>query len=112
MLAVDYVNSVRIVGRVSATGEARRLPSGDTVHTMRVVVPRASRRDRDRSAVDTIDVACWTAAARRAAARLAVDDHVEVDGALRRRFFRTGTGVASRYEVEAQKVRRLPEGPR
>src|SRR5689334_15834033 len=63
---MDYVNSVRLVGRVSAVGEARELPSGDTVHTLRVVVPRAvvARRaskgdDGGRAGVDTIDVACW-----------------------------------------------------
>ena len=39
-------------------------------------------------------------------ARLAIDDHVEVEGALRRRFCRTGAGVASRYEVEARLLRR------
>jgi single-strand DNA-binding protein len=104
---MDYVNHVRLVGRVTAPGEARELPSGDTVHTLRVVVPRPARRDRDRAGVDTIDVACWTAAARRTAARLSVDDHVEVEGALRRRFFRAGGGVASRYEVEASTLRRV-----
>lgn len=104
---MDYVNQIRLVGRVSATGEARELPSGDTVHTLRVVVPRAARRERDRAGVDTIDVACWSAGARRTAARLAIDDHVEVEGSLRRRFFRTGAGVASRYEVEARTLRRV-----
>lgn len=104
---MDYVNQIRLVGRVSSAGEPRELPSGDTVHTLRVVVPREARRDRDRAGVDTIDVACWTAGARRAAARLSVDDHVEVEGSLRRRFFRAGGGVASRYEVEARTVRRV-----
>lgn len=103
---MDYVNSVHLVGRVTAPGEPRELPSGDTVHTLRVVVPREAHRGQERAAVDAIDVACWTAAARRGAARLVVDDHVEVEGALRRRFFRTGTGVASRYEVEARRLRR------
>ena len=103
---MDYVNFVHLVGRVTATGEPRELPSGDTVHTVRVVVPREARRGQDRPGVDTIDVACWSAAARRGAARLAVDDHVEVHGALRRRFFRTPGGVASRYEVEALRMRR------
>lgn len=114
---MDYVNSVRLVGRVSAVGEARELPSGDTVHTLRVVVPRAvaTRRasrgdDSGRAGVDTIDVACWTAASRRTAGSLTADDHVEVEGALRRRFFRTGAGVASRYEVEAARLRRVKEG--
>lgn len=104
---MDYVNQVRLVGRVTATGEARELPSGDTVHTLRVVVPRETRRDGERSGVDTIDVACWGAGVRRSAARLSVEDHVEVEGALRRRFFRAGGAVASRYEVEARTVRRL-----
>ena len=38
--------------------------------------------------------------------RCEVDDHVEVEGALRRRFFRAGGAVASRYEVEARRVTR------
>jgi len=104
---MDYVNHIRLVGRVTAVGEARELPSGDTVHTLRVVVPREARRDGDRAGVDTIDVACWAAGVRRCAGRLDVDDHVEVEGALRRRFFRAGGGVASRYEVEARTLRRL-----
>jgi len=106
---MDYVNSVHLVGRVTATGEPRELPSGDTVLTLRVVVPRAERRRdraRARAGVDTIDVACWTPAARRSASRCEVDDHVEVEGALRRRFFRAGGAVASRYEVEARRVTR------
>jgi single-strand DNA-binding protein len=104
---MDYVNSVHLVGRVTATGEPRELPSGDTVVTLRVVVPRVeTRREQARAGVDTIDVACWTAAARRSAARCAVDDHVEVEGALRRRFFRAGGAVASRYEVEASRISR------
>jgi single-strand DNA-binding protein len=109
---MDEVNHVRLVGRVSATGEPRELPSGDIVHTLRVVVPREARRDREHAGVDTIDVACWTAGTRRCASRLALDDRVEVEGALRRRFFRAGGGVASRYEVEARSVRRvrLPAG--
>ena len=108
---MDYVNSVHLVGRVTATGEPRELPSGDTVLTMRVVVPRAQRRDTARPGVDTIDVACWTAAARRSASRCEVGDHVDVEGALRRRFFRAGGAVASRYEVEARRViRRRGDG--
>lgn len=107
---MDYVNVVHLVGRVTATGEPRELPSGDTVLTLRVVVPREQRRNTARPGVDTIEVACWTAAARRAASRCAVDDHVEVEGALRRRFFRAGDSVASRYEVEARRIiRRRPD---
>ena len=116
---MDEVNSVRLVGRVSAVGEPRELPSGDTVQTLRLVVPRAARGAKGVGAsggsagsaatVDTIDVACWTAGVRRTAASLAPDDRVEVEGSLRRRFFRTGAGVGSRYEVEARRLRRVKE---
>ncbi|WP_392542125.1 single-stranded DNA-binding protein [Oryzobacter telluris] len=113
---MDYVNSIRLVGRVAAVGEPRELPSGDVVVTMRVVVPREGPGRRPRGSVeavrpgtgvDTIDVACWSAASRRAAGGLSTEDHVEVEGSLRRRFFRTGAGVASRYEVEARRLRRV-----
>jgi single-strand DNA-binding protein len=106
MDTVEYTNTVRLVGRVSAPGAPRELPSGDTVHTLRVVVPRSAGAGRGREGVDTIDVACWSAGARRTAARLSVDDHVEVEGSLRRRFFRAAGGVGSRYEVEAVRLRR------
>jgi single-strand DNA-binding protein len=104
---MDYVNEVHLVGRVSAPGDPRVLPSGDTVHVVRVVVPRGAE-GATRTGVDTIDVACWRAGVRRVAGRLATDDHVEVEGHLRRRFFRAGSGVGSRYEVEATRMRRTP----
>jgi len=34
-------------------------------------------------------------------------DIIEIDGALRRRFWRTPGGPVSRYEVEVRKARRL-----
>ena len=99
-----FVNHVTLCGRVSHVGEERELPSGDLVHSWRLVVPRsASPRAgagvKGRSQPDVIDVSCWTAATRRSVSRL-------VEGALRRRFFRGASGVASRYEVEALLVRR------
>lgn len=98
------VNEVRLVGRVSGAPEARELPSGDTVVQLRVVVTRPPSERKQQ--VDTIDVACWTPVTRRVALRLAAGDVVEVDGALRRRFYRSGPVTQSRYEVEAQRVRR------
>ncbi len=100
----DPVNEVRLVGRVSALSEPHLLPSGDSVITLRLVVPRAARRPR-RPGVDTIDVACWTPDTRRDAVAVGVDGHAEVIGSLRRRFFRGPGGPQSRYEVEAGSVR-------
>lgn len=96
------VNAVELRGRVSGDPDPKVLPSGDEVVTMRLVVPRPTG-----GPVDTIDLACWSPATRRSAARLSDGDHVHVTGALRRRFFRTPAGAASRYEVEVTKVARL-----
>jgi len=95
------VNSVELSGRVSGEPEARVLPSGDDLVTLRLVVARPAG-----GPVDTIDLACWSKASRRSAARLSDGDHVHVTGALRRRFFRTPGGAASRYEVEVTKLAR------
>ena len=92
-------NLVELTGRVSGDPVTRDLPSGDALVTLRLVVAR-----EDGGPVDTIDCACWSAGARRAAGRFRDGDRARVEGALRRRFFRTPGGPASRYEVE---VRRL-----
>jgi single-strand DNA-binding protein len=106
-----YVNSIELVGRLSAVGEARELPSGDRVLTCRIVIPREGDGPGE-TGVDTIDVACWTRATQAAVARIGVDGFAQVTGILRRRFFRTGAGPASRYEVEARTVRRVATGQR
>ncbi|WP_411285008.1 single-stranded DNA-binding protein [Lapillicoccus sp.] len=129
------VNSVRLVGRVSAEPEHRELPSGDKLVLLRVIVSRPVRRGRSgpgprgaattaattkastpggapaRQQVDTIDVTCWTAVVRRAAAGLQPGQVVEVHGALRRRFYRAGASTQSRYEVEASLLRKVGGPP-
>ena len=120
--ATEARNEVVLWGRLSAPAEQRELPSGDVIVTMRVVVERptssprsagsgsARRRTTDGKVrppgVDTIDVVCWSASTRRAALRLGGGEQIEVEGALRRRFFAGATGRQSRYEVEAARVRR------
>lgn len=95
------VNAVELSGRVSGEPDSRVLPSGDELVTLRLVVPRPAG-----GPVDTIDLACWSKSAQRSALRLADGDQVHVMGALRRRFFRTPAGAASRYEVEVAKLSR------
>ena len=112
---VEQDNVVHMRGRVSAVDEPRELPSGDWVRTLRLVVQRAPAPARSgakvagarATQVDTIDVACWSASTRRMAGRLSAQEVVEVEGALRRRFFRAGGAAASRYEVEASRLRRV-----
>jgi single-strand DNA-binding protein len=106
-IASGHVNTVTLVGRVSAAPEARDLPSGDRLVTLRLVVDRPPERGSTKRAVDVIDVACWSKRTQRTAGSLAPDDAVRVEGALRRRFFATGGGRASRYEVEATRLARV-----
>jgi len=101
----DAVNEVRLVGRLSAAPTERVLPSGDTVWTFRVVVPRPEERAGARQAVDALECAVWAGRVRRSVATWAVDDVVEVTGSVRRRFFRAGGAPASRVEVEVSRGR-------
>jgi len=101
----EWTNEVRLVGRISVDVQERELPSGDRVAQLRVVVPRSA--DTGAGRVDAIDVSCWSARTRRSARGLKAQDLVEVVGALRRRFFRTGTVTVSRYEVEALSLKRI-----
>lgn len=96
---VEETNRVEITGRVSGEPAVREMPSGDELVTLRVVVSRGEGQP-----VDTIDCACWTAGSRRSARRLADGNRVRVEGRLRRRFFRTPGGAASRYEVEVTRL--------
>lgn len=98
-------NHVQLGGRLAAI-DARTLPSGDEVVALRVVVPRPSGR-RDGPTIDTIDCSVWRADLRRRVLRWQPGDSVEVEGALRRRFWRGPTGTRSRYEVEVSRLRRV-----
>lgn len=104
-------NEVVLVGRLAAEVEERTLPSGDVLATWRLVVgrpPARPRRDGGRPVtVDTLDCVAWTGRLRQSARRLRPGDVVQVEGALRRRFWRAGAGAASRCEVEVTALRRL-----
>ena len=98
--AGELLNEVRLRGRWQGADE-RELPSGDLVVTARLVVPRAA------AGVDTVDCAVWTPGLRKRVLQWADGSTVEVLGSLRRRFWRTPAGPASRYEVEVRQARRV-----
>lgn len=107
-------NEVVLSGRISGSPEERELPSGDSVVQLRLVVPRTASRGRTGgrgATVDTIDVSCWTKALQRKAVRLKPGDLVTIRGALRRRFWRSPGGPASRYDVEATGLDRHVPAP-
>ena len=107
------INEVTLQGRLAVDPEERVLPSGDCVWTFRVVVRRppeaakSTATGRRRESVDALDCAAWTPRVQRSVATWSAGDVVSVSGALRRRFFRAGTGSASRVEIEVMRARRV-----
>ena len=102
----DPVNEVFLVGRVTSLAIQKVLPSGDKVVEFRVVIGREKSRGTKRE-VDTLDIAAWSATARKAALAVKIDSWVQISGAVRRRFWRAPNGLASRWQVEASEVVRL-----
>lgn len=100
-------NEVTLVGRLSGEPQERTLPSGDVLLSWRLVVARPPAEVPGRATVDTLDCATFRGDCRRHAGRWTAGDTVEVTGALRRRFWRTPSGAASRVEVEVNAARRL-----
>lgn len=97
-------NQIQLAGKVTRGPEERVLPSGDTVLSFRLSVPRPEGTARP--GTDWVDCAVWTARLRRAVRRWQVGDEVVVEGALRRRVFRSGAGVVPLVEVEVRSAQR------
>lgn len=111
--AAQACNEVTLVGRLAAPPIRRELPSGDEIATFRLVVDRPARRARsgpgdERRRVDTLDCVVWRADLRRRLERVPEGTVLAVAGAVRRRFWRSPTGAASRVEIEVERMRRVP----
>lgn len=102
-------NTVLLRGRLTTEPVERELPSGDVIVTFRVSVTRRGRTPltaRSRQTSDWVDCAAAAAGTRRRALAWKPGDMVEVEGALRRRFYRTSGAPVSRLEVEVLRARR------
>lgn len=109
-------NDVALRGRLAAAPQVRELPSGDEVATLRLVVGRDPRDgppqvDGKRGVtVDTLDCSAWRSPTRRQVLRWEPGDVVEVEGSLRRRFYRAGGTPVSRWDVLIRRARRVARG--
>ncbi len=106
-VAVIDRNDVVLRGRLSAPAELRTLPSGDTLVSFRIVVRRPGTPARGQS-VDVLGCISYDRALQRRASAWQPGDVVEVEGALQRRFWRTGGGTASVCEVNCRRGRKVP----
>jgi single-strand DNA-binding protein len=106
-VAVIDRNDVVLRGRVSAPAELRTLPSGDPLLSFRLIVRRPVPRVRGQS-VDVLTCITYDRGLQRRMAAWQPGDVVEVEGALQRRFWRTGSGTASACEVNCRRGRKVP----
>ncbi len=96
------LNDCLFRGRISGSPTTRELPSGDKVVEFRLIITRA-----EREGVDTLDVGAWSSGPRRRALSLKAGEWVEVSGSVHRRFWQSPSGLASRWQVQAETITRL-----
>jgi single-strand DNA-binding protein len=99
-------NEVHLLGRVSKIATEKVMPSGDQVVEFRLIVDRKKSRSQKRE-VDTLDIAVWGSRNRKRVLTLIPGEWVEIKGEVRRRFWKSPIGIASRWHIEASEVRRL-----
>jgi single-strand DNA-binding protein len=95
-------NAVVLRGRISSAPIKRELPSGDVILTFRVVVGRdkTPMTAKSRQTSDWVDCTAWGGRVKRRITKWQLGDVVEIEGALRRRFFRSESRTSTRVEVE------------
>lgn len=99
---IDYsLNDVALRGWVTTIASERELPSGDLVVQFRIAITRPE------GGVDTIDLESWSAKTRRTASSLKDGEWIEVSGSIRRRFWKSATGLASRWQVVTSEIKRI-----
>ena len=106
----EAVNDVRLVGRLAGPAQVVPLPSGDELHTFRVIVARPAT-PHSKAKVDALECAVWKAGVARRVRAWGTGDVIEVAGAVRRRFYKTPVGSASRVEIEVSKAKRISRAP-
>ncbi len=106
-------NEVYVTGRLAADPQERELPSGDALISWRLVVDRPPARRKPpegtrKTTLDTLDCVAWAAGVQRSVASWSPGDVIAIERAVRRRFWRAPSGgVASRYEIEVIKAKRV-----
>ncbi|HEX6198093.1 MAG TPA: single-stranded DNA-binding protein [Jiangellaceae bacterium] len=102
----EHRNEVHLVGRVTRDPVVHRLPSGDTVVSLWLVVkrPPLTLIRRGRQSVDTLELVARTSSVKDVVAEWRPNDVVAASGALRHRFWQGNGGLRSKYEVELADV--------
>ncbi|WP_091241806.1 single-stranded DNA-binding protein [Klenkia soli] len=104
-------NDVALRGVLAVPPELRELASGDTLLVLKLTVrrqPPTSRPARPREPrQDTLTCITYAKALITRSATWQPGDVLDVEGALRRRVWRSPTGAAVAHEVECHRVRKV-----
>ena len=112
----DGTNEVWLRGRLTSAPVVVDLPSGDSLVSFRISVPRGPGSARTTAGsssqrVDSIPCSAWTASLRRRIAGWRPGDTVEVTGAVCCRFYQAGGATRSRVEVVASSAKIIRRAP-
>lgn len=109
-MTFNHVNTVTLLGRLADDPARRPLPAGGTVTVWRLNVDRPQSPGKRRR-VDTIACAAYDARLHDQAASWRRGDIIEVQGALRRRFWNADEFTYGRYEVEIHEAALVAVAP-
>ena len=99
---VDYsLNQVKLCGWVTTIARTKELPNGDLITEFRIAITRPE------GGVDTIDLEAWTKATRKKAEELKDGEWVKITGSIRRRFWKSGSGLASQWSVVTKSIKKV-----
>lgn len=104
---IESISDVRLVGRLGRQVDQRTLPSGDEITVFSIVIDRPPRERRGRTHVDTIGCVTSRRSVTAGAVGWQAGQWVEATGVLRRRFWRSGSGLGSAMEVDVRHMRRV-----
>ena len=95
----DYsLNDVALRGWVTTIATQKELPNGDLISQFRIAITRPE------GGVDTIDIEAWSPETQRVALKLQDGDWIEINGSIRRRFWKASSGLASRWQVVTSRI--------
>lgn len=100
-------SDVVIIGRLGSRVDQRTLPSGDTVTTFTIVVDLPRRPPAPGATVDAIACQTFRSSVVSRVNRLEPGRWIRAEGTLRRRFWRSGSGLGSVMEVEVSRLQAL-----
>lgn len=99
------LNHVHLIGRFGAQVQERTLPSGDALVAFHLVLDR--ERPKTGTKVDAVPCHVTGSALMRRVLACEPGELLELEGALRRRFWRTPSGIGSAVEVHATTLKRV-----